>query len=207
VTVSSPESPETSEAAPHPLQEFADHVANAVGGTAEIVFDTIKVTVDTADWVSSLQTAKDTFGLVYFSFLAGVDWDNDVAVGDPPDETVDERFEVLATVADLSEGKRVTFSTVVSKDDPALDSLTGVYAGADWHEREAAEMYGLQFRGHPSPGNLYLPDGFIGYPLRKSYRLASREVKPWPGKVDVEDMPEPDEDGDPDAPATENPEA
>jgi NADH-quinone oxidoreductase subunit C len=82
-----------------------------------------------------------------------------------------------------------------------LDSLVGVYAGANWHEREAHEMFGIEFVGHPNLANLYLPDGFIGQPLLKSYPLLSRDVKPWPGTVDVEGMPgvadeEPAEGGD-----------
>jgi NADH-quinone oxidoreductase subunit C len=77
----------------------------------------------------------------------------------------------------------------------------GVYAGADWHEREAAEMFGIDFVGHPNLVKLYLPDAFEGHPLRKSFPLLSREVKPWPGTVDVEPMPGSDE------PSTENPEA
>jgi NADH:ubiquinone oxidoreductase subunit C len=70
-------------------------------------------------------------------------------------------------------------------------------------------MFGIDFRGHPDLENLYLPDAFIGNPLRKSYRLLSREVKPWPGKVDVEGMPGSDDDGDAasDGPSTTNPEA
>jgi NADH-quinone oxidoreductase subunit C len=64
-----------------------------------------------------------------------------------------------------------------------------VYAGADWHEREAWEMYGFVFDGHPSLRHLYLPSEFEGHPLRKDYPLLAREVKPWPGLVDVEPMP------------------
>ena len=64
-----------------------------------------------------------------------------------------------------------------------------VYPGADWHEREAWEMYGFVFDGHPSLRHLYLPFEFEGHPLRKDYPLLAREVKPWPGLVDVEPMP------------------
>ena len=60
-------------------------------------------------------------------------------------------------------------------------------------------MFGIDFAGHPDLSHLYLLDSFIGNPLRKSYPLLSREVKPWPGTVDVEAMPE--------GPSTENPEA
>ena len=64
-----------------------------------------------------------------------------------------------------------------------------VYPGADWHERETWEMYGIVFDGHPSLRHLYLPSEFEGHPLRKDYPLLAREVKPWPGLVDVEPMP------------------
>jgi NADH-quinone oxidoreductase subunit C len=211
-TATNEEAAPTEEAAeatePHPLQEFADHVAETVGGEATIVFDTVKVAVDPADWVSALTTARDDLGLIYFSWLSAVDWSSDVQVGDPYPEEVDDRFEVLATVGDVSEGRRVTFSASLDKESPAIPSLVEVYAGANWHEREAYEMFGIDFEGHPNLAHLYLPDSFQGNPLLKSYPLLSREVKPWPGTVDVEGMPGGDDEEEAsDAPSEENPEA
>lgn len=52
------------------------------------------------------------------------------------------------------------------------------------------EMFGVEVVGHPNPVKLYLPDHFEGHPLRRSYKLGAREIKPWPGDVNVEDMPE-----------------
>jgi NADH:ubiquinone oxidoreductase subunit C len=202
---SSPSESESIEAvaATHPLRAFADGVAEAVGGNAEILFDTVKVTVPPESWVAAHQTARDDLDLVFFSFLSAIDWASEVAVGDPlNEENVEERIELITTVSDLSEGHRVTFSTTVSHDNPTIPTLVGVYAGANWHEREAGEMFGIIFEGHPNLATLYLPDAFEGHPLRKSYPLLSREVKPWPGKVDVEAMPEKAAS---DKPSTENP--
>ncbi len=190
-------SPSDTETAAHPLQSFADHVAEAVGGAAEIQFDTIKLRVPAEQWADALTTARDDLDLVFFSWLSAIDWANDVEVGDTLKEEIDERIELLCTVGDLTEGHRVTFSTDLSNDKPSVSSLVEVYAGANWHEREAAEMFGIVFVGHPNLDHLYLLDSFIGNPLRKSYPLLSREVKPWPGSVDVEAMPE--------KPSTENP--
>jgi NADH-quinone oxidoreductase subunit C len=134
-----------------------------------------------------------------------VDWAGEVAVGDPPGGEVADRLEVLSTLGDISEGRRVTFTTEIGKDDPSISSLVPVFAGANWHEREAAEMFGITFDGHPDLSHLYLPDSFIGNPLRKSYPLLSREVKPWPGTVDVEAMPGSGDE--PTEPSEENPEA
>ncbi len=184
--------------APHPLAEYARLVADAVGGEGMVTFDTVKVTVAPDRWVETLTTARDEFDLVLFSFLSAIDWSNETAVGEPLTEELDEEaFEVLATVGDLTEGKRVTFSTRIPHDRPVIDSLVGVYAGANWHEREAHEMFGIDFTGHPDLSHLYLPEGFLGNPLLKTFPLLSREVKPWPGTVDVEAMPE-DEDEDED---------
>lgn len=126
-----------------------------------------------------------------------------MAVGDPlKDEEVEERIELITTVSDVTEGRRVTFSTTLPTTAPSIPTLVDVYVGANWHEREAAEMFGINFDGHPNLTGIYLPDAFEGNPLRKSYPLLSREVKPWPGKVDVEAMPEGSSS---DEPSTENP--
>ena len=96
---------------------------------------------------------------------------------------------MISRLADVTVGEAVILSTDLPRDDLRVDSLTGVYGGADWHEREAADMFGIRFVGHPNPVNIYLPDGFVGHPLRKSYPLLSREVKPWPGAVEVTPLP------------------
>jgi NADH:ubiquinone oxidoreductase subunit C len=196
---SSPSETETT-----PLQEFADRVAGAVGGVAEIQFDTAKVKVPVDSWVAAHQTARDELDLVFFSWLSAIDWSNQVEVGDPPSEEVEERIELLSALSEVNEGNLVILSTDLPADSPQIPTLVDVYAGANWHEREAHEMFGIDFAGHPNLQHLYLPESFVGHPLRKSYPLLSREVKPWPGKVDVEAMP--DKHGS-EEPSTENPEA
>ena len=73
----------------------------------------------------------------------------------------------------------------VGEDEP-VESVTEVFAGAAWHERETHEMFGLDFTGFDDGSGLpmrplLLPDGFEGTPLRKSFQLAARASKPWPG--------------------------
>ena len=178
--------------------ELAERVAGMVGSDSwSDDHGTAKVIVDAAGWVAAHEALKDE--MPYFSWLSAIDWTTDVAVSDPPaDEDVAERFEVLSCLGDGATGVFVVLSTTIGKDDPVLDTLSGVYGGADWHEREAAEMFGIDFTGHPNLVKLYLPDAFEGHPLRKTFPLLSREVKPWPGTVDVEGMPG---DG---SPSTEN---
>ena len=194
----SPSESTVSEAA-DALEEFADRVAAAVGGRAEVAHGTVKVRVAPSAWKEALTVTSGDLGLVFLSWLSATDWTNEVAVGDEPDEPVEERYELLCAVSDLSDGNLAIISTDLDHDSPSIPSVADVYPGANWHEREAAEMFGIDFVGHPDLTKLYLPDSFEGYPLRKDFPLLSREVKPWPGKVDVEDMPE---NG---SPSTENP--
>ena len=194
----SPSESTVSEAA-DALEEFADRVAAAVGGRAEVAHGTVKVRVAPSAWKEALAVTSGDVGLVFLSWLSAIDWTNEVAVGDEPDEPVEERYELLCAVSDLSDGNLAIISTDLDHDSPSIPSVADVYPGADWHEREAAEMFGIDFVGHPDLTKLYLPDSFEGHPLRKDFPLLSREVKPWPGMVDVEDMPE---NG---SPSTENP--
>ena len=168
--------------------EAAEHFAGMVGATRFTAdFGTAKVFVTLGGWVEAHRTLK--LHLPFFSWLSAIDWSNERAVGDPAEEPVVERYEVLSRLADVKDGTAVILSTDLPKDAARIPSLVGVYGGANWHEREAAEMFGIVFEGHPNTAHLYLPDGFEGYPLRKTFPLLSREVKPWPGTVDVEDMP------------------
>ena len=101
----------------------------------------------------------------------------------------DTRFQVFARLYNVTTHVGITLKADLDDDEPRIDSLVPLYRGADWHEREAWEMYGFDFVGHPKLRHLYLPGEFEGHPLRKDFPLLARLVKPWPGLVDVEPMP------------------
>lgn len=192
-----------------PFDAYAAQVAELVGSSNwSADHDTVRVYVDRSDWVETLRTARDEGDLKFFSWLSAIDWSREVAVGDPVEdvEGLDERYEVICRVSSVENWEGAQFIAAVPKDDPVIDSLVPLFAGAEWHEREAAEMFGIDFTGHPQLTHLYLPDRFEGNPLKKSYPLLAREVKPWPGTVDVEAMPEvPDEDPPPETDENEPP--
>ena len=174
------------------VSAFAEAMAASVGATSWSADNGVaRLVVDRDNWVSAAVKARDE-GLPFFSWLSAVDWSKDVEVGEPvdsPDE-LDERFEVICRLSSVRNADAVHLVTEVPKDDATVPTLVGEFGGAEWHERETAEMFGIHFDGNASSGrHLYLPDSFEGHPLLKSYPLLSREVKPWPGTVDVEDMP------------------
>jgi NADH-quinone oxidoreductase subunit C len=101
----------------------------------------------------------------------------------------DTRFQVLARLYSTGRHIGVTLKADLDDEAPRVESWTKVYPGADWCERETWEMYGFDFVGHPNLIHLYLPGEFEGFPMRKDFPLLAREVKPWPGLVDVEQFP------------------
>ncbi len=176
--------------APDALTEYAAGFAeryDAEGFTVE--FDTIRVFVDRSRWVETIVAAREE--LPFFSWLSAIDWSATTEVGEGVDDpdTLEERFEVLCRLSSVENADAVNFVTTIPKDDAVIDSLAPHIGGAAWHEREAHEMFGIGFTGNDNLAPLYLPDDFIGNPLLKSFPLIAREVKPWPGDVDVEPMP------------------
>ena len=98
----------------------------------------------------------------------------------------ESRFQVMMRLVSPSTHRGITIKADLDDVDPRVPTISGVFAGADWHERETWEMFGFWFDGHPNLIHIYLPHGFEGYPLRKDFPLLAREVKPWPGLTNVE---------------------
>ncbi len=109
-------------------------------------------------------------GFSFYSFCFAVDW---------PD---DSRFEVVDHVYNPEERARVSVKCDIPRDNPRVPTAVKVYSGADWHERETWELFGIVFAGHPRLRRLLLPDWQEGFPMRKDYVLRARVEKPWPGE-------------------------
>jgi NADH-quinone oxidoreductase subunit C len=163
------------------------------------------VRVTNESWLAVANACKTTLAYDYLSFIGAIDWmpapSADEGSGDtsapvqPKEQTYGVagstgRFQVFARVASTRVPRSgLTLKVDLDEQSPSVASWVSVYPGADWHERETWEMYGITFVGHPSLRHLYLPSEFEGNPLRKDFPLLAREVKPWPGLVDVEPMP------------------
>ena len=190
-------------------------LARIVGALGAAVADSIikpnddmwvRVTAD--QWRTTGETLK-SLGYSYFCFLSAIDWlpspfgkgeEDPTEPAAERDSTIKQgytggstRFQVFARVMQPFNSLGVTLKVDVD-ETMAVDSWSGVYAGANWHERETHEMFGIGFNGHPDLRNMYLPSDFEGYPLRKDFPLLARIVKPWPGIVDVEPLPGDDEE-------------
>jgi NADH dehydrogenase I D subunit len=93
----------------------------------------------------------------------------------------DDRFEVVYHLFSTAHHHRLRMKARVPERDPAIDSVTPLWVGANWLERETYDMYGVQFRGHPDLRRIYLYDEFEGHPLRKDYPKEKRQPLIGPG--------------------------
>ncbi len=97
------------------------------------------------------------------------------ALGAPGSQGAGARFEVVYHFFSLSLKRRVRVKVPVEETSPEVDSLTPLWATADWFEREVWDMFGIRFRGHPDLRRILMYEGFEGYPLRKDYPVNKRQ--------------------------------
>ncbi len=84
-------------------------------------------------------------------------------------------FEVVYHLYSLKRNHRVRLKVQIPASKPTISTVTNVWKTANWHEREAYDMFGIVFEGHPSLERILTPDGFEGHPLRKDYPLRGRQ--------------------------------
>ncbi len=81
-----------------------------------------------------------------------------------------DRIEVVYVLTSLKYGHRFTLKCRLPRENPALPTVESVWAAANWHEREAYDMFGIVFEGHSDLRRILCPDDWEGYPLRKDYK-------------------------------------
>ncbi len=105
-------------------------------------------------------------GYNYLADLAGVDY-----------LPAEPRFAVSYLPYAMAANARLRLKVYLPGEAPEVASVTGVWANADWHEREAWDMLGIKFTGHPDLRRLLMPADWVGHPHRKDYPLGYEEVQ------------------------------
>jgi NADH-quinone oxidoreductase subunit C len=122
----------------------------------------VRVVVDPESVPAVLTTARETLGVLHLSFITVVDREGSLEL----------TYELL----DLR-GGRVRVKTTVEGEEPVVPTVTGVYPTANWHEREAYDMFGIAFKGHPDLRRLYMwQEHFDHHPLLKSFEISTKRT-------------------------------
>jgi len=160
----------------------------------------VTIDVEASTWLAAAIALRDEFGFEQCVDVSGVDylsygsdeWDTDVSSegfsrgvegksagrfvwGEAPNGAANvpgRRFAAVAHLLSYQHNQRVRLRTFAENDDlPVVASLTSVWAGTNWFEREAFDLYGIVFEGHPDLRRILTDYGFVGYPFRKDFPL------------------------------------
>ncbi|MDO8527655.1 MAG: NADH-quinone oxidoreductase subunit C [Deltaproteobacteria bacterium] len=127
--------------------------------------------VSTPKIVEIIKFLRDTTGLEFNMMM-------DLAGMDYPGRA--ERFEVVYHLYSLKNKKRIRLKVRVTEENPVVPSIHSLYKAANWFEREAYDMFGLKFEGHPNLKRILTFEEFVGFPLRKDYPVNKRPKIPTP---------------------------
>jgi len=139
-------------------EKFPDEIVEVVEfrGDTTIVVKPARI----VDICTALKDGHDT-GFKYLSMIAGMDY-----------SPASPRFGVVYTLYSHKHHDRITLKARLADDQsPAIDSVAKVWSTANWHEREAYDMMGIRFNGHPDLRRILMPADWVGHPQRKDYPL------------------------------------
>ena len=141
------------------LTPLGAEMVGALGVQAQVAFGELTLVAERDSIVPVLTALRDRFGFQQLLDICGVDF---------PDR--EERFEVVYHLLSLTRNARVRVKVTTDERQP-VPSVVSVFPCADWFEREAFDMYGMLFSGHPDLRRLLTDYGFQGYPLRKDFPM------------------------------------
>lgn len=147
------------------LRKRVDDLAARVSGTVVEGLDNLVLTVKAPYITETLEAAKNFEG-------TPCDFLHDVAGVDALDH-----FEVVYQLRSWNGPQKLRVKAIVDHDNPVIDSATRVWGGANFWEREAYDMFGIEFKGHPNLKRIYMWDDFEGFPMRKDYVTEPAEVR------------------------------
>jgi NADH-quinone oxidoreductase subunit C len=130
----------------------------------------------------------DNLRFEFFTFMSAIDRSEFGGEDDREErERTGSTLDLLVHLYSPAFVMHVNIHVPMDIANPTAPTLTDVFRGANWHERETAEMFGIDFEGHPRLVNLYLPEDFEGHPGLRSFKLPTRAIKEWPGAKDPEE--------------------
>ena len=144
------------------LRSLGDEIVTAGAGAVagfEVAYGELTLTGPASRIVEALTLLRDQFGFQQLIDLCGVDY---------PERA--QRFDVVYHLLSLTKNRRIRIKVQTDEDTP-VPTVTGVYPCADWFEREAFDMYGVFFEGHPDLRRILTDYGFHGHPLRKDFPM------------------------------------
>lgn len=163
------------------LQNVADHMKEDFGDSIKKVtelYGELTVEVSCADLHKVCQGLRDNeyYACEQLIDVCGVDYSlygqDEVSETETESETGDNRFAVVYHLLSVKNNRRIRVRTFVDTDLPVVSSVVDIWNAANWFEREAFDLFGIIFEGHPDLRRILTDYGFIGYPFRKDFPIS-----------------------------------
>ena len=138
------------------LADAAGRVRQDLGLEPNVDGQSMSITVPSDRWQALGRFVREVLGCRFFNFLTAIDWKEQGREVICRADNLDARWSVLMRMR---------------APDDRCPTLTGIWRGADWMEREAYDMFGITFEGHPDHRRILLAEDWEGYPLRKDYAV------------------------------------
>ena len=150
-------------------------------GTSTLVFthsfkgdDTIVIQADDVSLVMEFLKDDPALSFDMLMDVTAVDYLNDARIH-PYLSRIGARFEVVYHLYSEEKNHRIRVKAPLTAEEPNINSVASIWPSADWFEREAWDLYGIVFRGHPNLKRILLYEAFVGHPLRKDYPKTKRQ--------------------------------
>ena len=147
------------------LEKIVQALQENFGSSIEEFRDEVHVFVKAEQIVEALMLLRDKYEFELLSAQTATDYFPQMS----------PRFHVIYQLTSLAKNLSVQLRVPVNGDQPKVPTATRVYEVANWREREIADMFGVEFEGHPDPRRILMPDGTDGFPLRKDFPLGYEE--------------------------------
>ena len=115
----------------------------------------LRAKIERRDVFKACKSLKDNLGFEHLSMITAVEYD--------------DRFEIVYHVSSYDKKLLLELITTTPKDDPTIDSISSIWGGANWQERETFDLMGIKFIGHPKLERILLPKDYVYHPLRKDF--------------------------------------
>ena len=138
------------------LRALRDQFPEEISGTEKVRPGLVRAHIDRERLFDACRMLRDVLGFEHMSMVSGVDY---------PD-----RFEVVYHISSYQNNVSIELITSTPKDDPSVDSVSGIWGGANWQERETYDLMGITFKDHPKLERILLLKDTLYHPLRKDFR-------------------------------------
>jgi len=138
------------------IRGLLDTFPDAVTDFKKVKDGFVRMKIERRDLFKACKMLRDKLGFEHLSMISAVDYDN--------------RFELVYHITSYQHKLLLELITTTPKEDPSIESISAIWGGANWQEREAYDLMGIRFNNHPKLERILLPKDYMYHPLRKDFK-------------------------------------